>query len=435
MRCQRASRRASQQRACELDGQRVRGEAHGLAHPAAGHEARAKAAAVVGREHARVSAIEICRRHLRGKGGEAQRRVEAARGERRDRAGGVADEQPALAGDAAQDSADRNQPAAPLHRPPSRHARAEPPQRLRRVEAIGVARHPDVLFLPVVDHPPDVAGRQPRIEVAVHGRRGAGQHVFDADQKLRVAIELQLARHQRPRPVRADDEARGDAPHPPAPRHDCVGSFHAQQTRRRHPHHARARALFEQPEVDPRHAPDAELVARRGQGQRTAGGGVEHDLADRAAELLGRKGEVLPRLADEDAGGVHAVRERGFAVGEGDAEAAKGEEARHLESRQAGAGDEDIEHDKHFTTQRTFPPDANRPGTHHAPVQTLGGAPCPARSPRPTPAAASTEMGWVDEGLRPGDVRRDARLGAGGVRAAVTKCGVPECRVLSRIAW
>ncbi len=49
---------------------------------------------------------------------------------------------------------------------------------------------------------------------------------------------------------------------------------------------------------------------------------IEDHLADGPAELFIGEGEVLPRFADEDAGGVNAIGQGGLAVEKGDGEAA-----------------------------------------------------------------------------------------------------------------
>src|SRR5436853_409773 len=68
--------------------------------------------------------------------------------------------------------------------------------------------------------------------------------------------------------------------------------------------------------------------------------------ADGPAELLVRQREVLPRFADEDAGGVDAVGERAFAVDEQDAKPARGEEAGAVKAGEAGADDGGVEFHK-----------------------------------------------------------------------------------------
>ena len=76
--------------------------------------ARAEAVAGVLAQHARVAALEIRGDDVGGERREAHRAVEASGGERGDRAGGVADEEAARAGDAAQHAADGNESAAAL---------------------------------------------------------------------------------------------------------------------------------------------------------------------------------------------------------------------------------------------------------------------------------------------------------------------------------
>ena len=68
------------------------------------------------------------------------------------------------------------------------------------------------------------------------------------------------------------------------------------------------------------------------------------DVADRRAELLVGKREVLPRLAHEDAGGVDGSGQRLLAVDQNDAQPAGGQEAGALKAGQAGADDCDIVH-------------------------------------------------------------------------------------------
>src|SRR5436309_2480800 len=128
----------------------MRRHAHRLAHPAAGDEARTEAAAVVRGEYAPISRVEIRRRHLGRECRQAHGRVETPRSERRDRAGRVADQQPALVRDATQDAADRNETAATLDGAAAGDALPEPLQRFRRIEAIAIPGHADVLLLPVV---------------------------------------------------------------------------------------------------------------------------------------------------------------------------------------------------------------------------------------------------------------------------------------------
>src|SRR2546430_5198011 len=104
---------------------------------------------------------------LRGEGGESHRRVEPSGGERRDRAGGIADEKAWPVGDAAEDPADGDQTAAAFDDPAGRelrHALAEPLQRRRRIEAIAIAGEAYMLFIAIVNNPRDVARRQPWIE-------------------------------------------------------------------------------------------------------------------------------------------------------------------------------------------------------------------------------------------------------------------------------
>src|SRR5205085_453769 len=147
----------------------------------------------------------------------------------RDRPRRVSDQQPALAGDAPQDAADRNETAAALDDPAvDADAAAKSLQRRGGIEAVAIARQAYMPFLAVVNVPRDVAWRQARVEVAVHGRRAAGQNVLHADQKLFVAIELQLARDERARAVCADDEPRPNALLTASACNDRVRTLHAQ---------------------------------------------------------------------------------------------------------------------------------------------------------------------------------------------------------------
>src|SRR5262249_21328576 len=180
-------------------------------------------------EHVSIARLQILRRDLRCECRQAQCGIETAGGEWRDGARRVADQQPALVRDASKDPADWNQTAAALdHAAVASDTRAKLLQRRRRIEAIAVPGYADMLFRAVVNDPRDVAGREARVEETVHGRRAARQHVLDADQKLFVAIELQLARDERASAVRADDEPRAHPLRPSAPRDDGVGSLHAE---------------------------------------------------------------------------------------------------------------------------------------------------------------------------------------------------------------
>ncbi len=129
-------------------------------------------------------------------------------------------------------------------------------------------------LFPVVDHPGDIAGRQPRIEEAVHDRsiRVARHDLLDAGQHLFIAVQPELSCHGRPRPVRPDYVAGTDAFPCSTPfddQHaDAAILLDLRQAGRGYPLHAGPAALLQQVEVDPPHLPDAKLVMVRGQAQR-----------------------------------------------------------------------------------------------------------------------------------------------------------------------
>src|SRR5439155_12447932 len=105
--------------------------------------------------------------------GEPHRRVEAARGERRHRAGRVTDQERAFAGDAPEHAADRNQSAAALDRRARSGFSAEALQRLGRMEPVAIPGHTHMALFTVVHDPGDVARLKARVEIALYRRLDA----------------------------------------------------------------------------------------------------------------------------------------------------------------------------------------------------------------------------------------------------------------------
>jgi len=304
-----AQRRRAQQRERSLGDHRRGHHIHRVTHPGAREEARAEAVAGVLPQHCRIAAFEILRRDVGRERRQSHRAIETAGGQRRDCAGGVADEQSAIAGDVSQHAADGNQPSAPFDRPSDveRQRRAKCLQCARGIPAFAMSRQSDMRFVAVVRDPGDVAGREPRIDEAVQHRlaRDWRHDLFDADQHFAIGVEAELSGDRRTRAVGADHESRQETFLAAVTNERDADGIDTNDARRRNPAHARARALFEQLQIEPRHPSDAELIAPRAQRERASRRGVQDDVADRRAELLVRQRKVLPRLAHEDAGGVY----------------------------------------------------------------------------------------------------------------------------------
>src|SRR5690242_6648054 len=142
-----------------------------------------------------------------------------------------------------------------------------------------------------------------------------------------------------------------------AARHRHAFAVECRESRGRNPPHARTRARVEHRGGDPLHAADAEFGAIGGQMQTAQRGRVKKDVANRRAELLVGQIEVLPRFANEDAGGLNRRRERLLAVDQQHLRAAFGEPLRRAQARQSRADDRDVvAHEVLYSTKHATPP-------------------------------------------------------------------------------
>ena len=169
-----------------LDQRRGR-DAHRHSHPSPREKSRLKSIAVV--------ASQIAAENRFGSElGEPHRAVESSRGQRRDCAGRIADNETAIAGNAAKNAIDRNQSAAPLDDTSIRNVRDAPAklhERSRWIESRPISGDAHMHMLAVARDPRDVAGRETRVEKAVQrGRAGrGGDDLLESDEKLRIAIQ------------------------------------------------------------------------------------------------------------------------------------------------------------------------------------------------------------------------------------------------------
>lgn len=318
-------------------------------------ESCAEARAIVARERARGAARQVIRAHTHRQRGQPETGIQPAGCERRDRARRVADEQPAIARDAAKHAIHRNAAAPPLHpiaEPPARRAQPlmQRPERARRVEALRVAADADMHRLSVIDQPAEVARRDPRIDEAVECRRllaGPGENIFDAHDPLVVPVEPERARDTRHGSIRADHEPRAHAPPPfPALQPDRRAAVHrrrAPEARGRGPFHTRGLAVAQHAHVKRSHVSDPELVHRALERQPASRRRMQHHPPHGWPETFLRQREILERPPHEDPGRPNAAVEPGAPVDQQDGESAAREAACRAESGKPGPHDDDIE--------------------------------------------------------------------------------------------
>ena len=265
----------------------------------------------------RAGARQVIGGELAGAAAEAEGQLDAARGERRDHAGGVADEHDVVIGEGAHDAAAGDDAGAALDDPflvqfEQRGELLAEGGHVRPVAVIGGQAH--LNDIRGGRGPADVSRRQAGVEKAVQEvfvqPGNGGELLLHADEQPPVAAKAEGLRHGGARPVRADEKARGDAmiTDDQAPLF-APGAGEAGRTA---DFGSGAAGLAGQPAHEAGHVRGEEVIARRGQIGVFEVRRVEAHRRYRAHEAGGHVA-LLGGFLDQDAGGVDA--RAGIALG------------------------------------------------------------------------------------------------------------------------